>query len=106
MNKGSGESGLTDSDSASEADMEHMKPHLPDEAVHQRAKRAAERLGAAMRAATGITLPSLRAGHCFADFPHVELGGCHADLADRLADFFERCTERCAGRCVEPEERR
>lgn len=58
------------------------------EETTRRAQRSAERLRAAL-ALADVRLPSLRAGHSFANFPHVELGGCHADLADRLAAWIE-----------------
>ncbi len=58
------------------------------EQTARRAEESAERLRAALDLA-GVRLPSLRAGQCFANFPHIELGGCHADLADRLAAWIE-----------------
>ncbi|MGH3313890.1 MAG: hypothetical protein ACRDP3_25460 [Streptomyces sp.] len=58
----------------------------------QHAEACAERLRAAL-ARAGVRLPSLRAGACFANFPHVELGGCHADLADQLAAWIEEHAE-------------
>jgi hypothetical protein len=59
----------------------------PKDAQHP-AEEAAERLRRALVLAD-VRLPSLRAGHGFANFPHVELGGCHADLAERLATWIE-----------------
>lgn len=71
-----------------------MTATTTSEETARRAKLATERLRAAL-ALADMRLPSLRAGHCFANFPHVELGGCHADVADRLAAWIEAHADGC-----------
>jgi len=54
---------------------------------------AAERLRAAL-AIHGLGIPSLRGSHPARDVPLVELGGCSADVAERLAAVLEKVEPR------------
>ncbi len=54
---------------------------------------AAERLRAAL-AIHGLAIPSLRGSQPARDVPFVELGGCPADVAERLAAVLEKVEPR------------
>ncbi|MFB7669439.1 hypothetical protein ACFC1R_36940 [Kitasatospora sp. NPDC056138] len=62
----------------------------PDPYLH--GINSAQRLIAAL-ALHGLTLPSVRGGYPVMEHGFVELGGCSAEVADRLAAALEKANE-------------